>query len=207
MMWLVPETEDMAAPSVIAEGIVATTPIATENGWCAAGRLTQGTYVLTFDDGPQELLSIHSQPMRVTSQQHLPLFVPAWALDNREDLVLLPEQKVLIEADKAEELYGDPFAFIPAAALEGLRGITRFRPRQLMDAVVLGFATAQIVYASRGVMLSCPGDPFSDADWYAPEYVAYTLSQARHLVACMMAEEAGAALREIGQHHQYQMGA
>lgn len=199
MGWLGPESQDAAGPLVIAEGIVATTPIATPTGWRAAGSLGPGSMVMTFDHGPQEITSALIQPLGTAYPSHWPLLVPAWALDNREDLVLLPEQKLLIEADTAEELYGDPFALIPAAALEGWRGISRCRPTDGMAAVVFGFAQAQVIYASRGVLLSCAGDPFDDTDWHEPEHAPYSMVQARHLIGCLMAEEVGAALRDVGQ--------
>ena len=199
MVWMGPQSSELSGPSVIAEGIVATTPIATPKGWRAAGSLGPGARVLTFDHGPQEVILSHLHPLSAVFPSHWPLLVPPWALDNRDDLVLLPEQKVLIEADVAEELYGDPFALIPAQALAGWRGIDRCRPQDGASAVTLGFAEAQVVYASRGVLLSCPGGSDFDMDWPTTDHAAYSLTQARHLVACMMAEEAGAALRGIGQ--------
>lgn len=205
MVWIDCEGSDIAGPSVIAEGIVASTPIATPKGWRAAGSLRQGAQVLTFDGGPQEVAFAHLHPINAMFPAYWPLLVPPWALDNREDLLLLPEQKVLIECDVAEELYGDPFALIPAQALAGWRGIDRSRPQDGALAVTLGFSAPQVIYASRGVLLSCPGASLFDLDWPVADHAAYTLTQARHLVACMMAEEAGAALRGLGLG-QRQMG-
>lgn len=199
MVWLAPENAETSGPSVIAEGIVSTTPIATPAGWVPASSLYPGSRVLTFDHGPQAIIAASIHPLNAHFPALWPLLVPAWALDNREDLVLLPEQKLLVEADVAEELYGDPFALIPAAAMDGWRGISRWRPSAGMAAVVLTFDNPQIIYASRGVMLSCAGDPFAAIDWRTPDHAAYSITQARHLVACLMAEEAGAALRLLGQ--------
>ncbi|MDP4031307.1 MAG: hypothetical protein Q8P60_00375, partial [Pseudorhodobacter sp.] len=127
-----------------------------------------------------------------------PVLVPVWALDNRQELVLLPEQKVLIKADVAEDLYGDPFALIPARALEGWRGIARCRPPPM--ALQIRFARHQVIYANGGVLLSCAGEAPAHSDWRAPPpFSSYSLAQAQHLVACLMAEETGAALREAGQ--------
>jgi hypothetical protein len=200
MVWLGPESKERSAPSVVAEGIVAATPIATPLGWRAASSLVPGSEVLTFDNGPQPVTSAHVVALGTGSLSHWPLLVPAWALDNRDELILLSEQRVLIEADIAETLYGDPFALIPSQAMEGWRGIARMRPPEGAAAVLLEFATPQVVYASRGVLMSCPGDPYSDADLQAAQHVNYTLAQARHLIACLMAQEAGATLRTLGQH-------
>lgn len=200
MVWLGPESKERSAPSVVAEGIVGTTPIATPLGWRTAASLIVGQDVLTFDNGPQPVTSARIVALGSGSMAHWPLLVPPWALDNRDELILLPEQKVLIEADIAETLYGDPFALIPSQALEGWRGITRWRPPLGAAAVLLEFEEPQVIYASRGILLSCPGDPYSEADWLDATHVHYTLAQARHLITCLMAEETGAALRGLGQH-------
>ncbi|WP_158569173.1 Hint domain-containing protein [Pseudotabrizicola alkalilacus] len=200
MVWPEPEQAEQGGPSVVAEGIFATTPIATPGGWRAAGELTPGAQVMTFDAGCQPVMRALVLAFENAPRGLWPLLVPAWAMDNREELVLLPEQKVLIEADVAEDLYGDPFALIPARALEGLRGIARCRPPPLAVAVQLQFAQHQVIYASRGVLLSCGGDPLADAGWRARAYSSYSLAQAQHLIACLMAEETGVALRMAEQH-------
>jgi hypothetical protein len=200
MVWLGPETTDRGGASVAADGIIATTPIATPDGWRLAGSLLPGALVVTFDAGIQPVMQAQVLPFYNVPSAFWPLLVPPWALDNREDVLLLPEQKVLLEADLAEDLYGDPFALVPAQALEGWRGIARCRPPEPSAAVQLGFATPQILYASRGVLLSCPGDPMTDTDGPEPAFCSYSLAQARHLVACLMAEETGAALREARPH-------
>lgn len=199
MSWLGLDIAEPAGPSVAACGILATTPIATPGGWRPAGSLAPGSSVLTFDDGVQPVVQAAALPVGDAPSHLWPLLVPAWAMDNRDDIVLLPEQRVLIEADMAEDLYGSCFGLVPAQALEGWRGITRLRPPQATVAVQFAFARPAILYASRGVLLSCPGDPMADADWRDTPYASYTLAQARHLVACLMAEETGAALHAAGQ--------
>lgn len=199
MVWLGPESTESAGLSVVAEGIVSTTPIATPLGWVPAASLRAGQQVLTFDTGPQPVVAARIVDLGAGGMAHWPLLVPPWALDNRDEVILLPEQKVLIEADLAETLYGDPFAMIPAQALEGWRGITRWRPPQGSAAVVLEFEAPQVVYASRGILLSCPGDVYAPVDWQEASHVHYTLAQACHLITCLMAEETGAALRRFGQ--------
>lgn len=200
--------EEAAAP-VIAEGITADTPIATPDGWRQAGLLRPGDMVLTFEHGPRQVVQTMRGALSAEMPaQFWPLLVPAWALDNRDDLLLLPEQKLLVESDLAEELYGDPFALIPARALGGWRGIACTRPSTGWDgnaqqAVSLWFDHPQIVYASRAVLLSCPGAPWEDdpSDWGRASRsadVALTLDQARHLVACLIAGEVGEALRDAG---------
>lgn len=199
MGWLGLEIAEPAGPSVAACGILSTTPIATPSGWRAAGTLTPGASVLSFDDGAQAIVQATSLPVAHAPDCHWPLLVPAWALDNRDDILLLPEQKVLIEADLAQDLYGSTFGLVPARALEGWRGIARIRAPRPAKAIRLTFARPTILYASRGVLLCCPGDQQHKTDWREAAYASYTLSQARHLVACLMAEESGAALHVAGR--------
>ncbi len=200
MVWLGSQHAEQTGPSVVAEGILAATRIATPQGWVPAGDLVPGARVMTFDAGPQPVLRAQRLALSEGPAALWPVLVPPWALDNRDELTLLPEQKLLIEADLAEVLFGDPFALLPAQALQGWRGITRCRPAAGSGVMQLQFASPQIVYASRAVLLSCPGDTMEATDWHAPVHTPYTLAQARHLVACLMAEEAGAALRAAGQH-------
>jgi hypothetical protein len=206
-------------------GHLACTALATPSGWTPVLDLRAGDRVLTFEDGPRQICRlVQTLPSPALPPPCWPLHVPAWALDNRSDLRLLPDQPVLLETDLAEQLYGDPFALVPAEALEGWRGISRCAPLGGEVVVEIWFERPQVVYASRGVLLACPGqdpgppDPTvpavpsglalrgSDTAARAPSRtvapaglgrgpVPFPLAQARHLVACLMAEEVGGALR------------
>jgi hypothetical protein len=200
MVWMAPAGSMTGASPAIAEGIMSDTAIATPQGWRQAASLMPGDEVLTFDNGVRPVAASAIHALSPDGGGHWPMCVPPWALDNRDEVLLLPEQKVLIEADVAEELFGEAFVLVPAQALQGWRGIDRARPPQGKAAVVLRFDEPQIVYASRGVLLSCPGEGLASPDWRDPGHQSCTLSQARHLIACIMAEEAGAALRKARQH-------
>lgn len=201
MVWMGPDNHLQSGPSVIADGLFAATPIATPEGWVSAGDLAAGDLVLTFDHGPQPIEAVYSAPFADAPNSLWPLRVPALALDNRDELILLPEQRLLIENDLAEDLFCDPFALIPAQALEHWRGIARFRPTEQARVIQFRFAEPQILYASRGVLLSCAGEgDWARDDWADPGYSTCTLSQAKQLIACIMAQEAGAALAGLGRH-------
>jgi len=197
---------ETAGPVILAEGIMADTRIATPQGWRAAGDLLVSDTVLTFESGVQKVDWVWRS--RITDAEvwplgFWPLHVPVGALDNREALVLLAEQRVLVESDGAEALYGDPFALIPARVLEGYRGISRCRPPEGAGLVLLGFAEQQILYASRAALLVCPGCATAEA---RAHYPPLTTQQAHHLVACLMAEDVGLALRAAGQAGQAGQG-
>lgn len=182
-------------------GLAASTPVATATGWRNAGDLKAGDLILSFEAGPQPIRRLVQEIPRAMAPPLWPLWVPPWALDNREGLRLLPDQPVLIETDLAEVLYGDPFAVMPAEALEGWRGISRCAPLPGEPVVGLSFDAPQVIYASRSLLLPCPGLDRSGVEGgvldISSDPVPYSPAQARHLIACLMAEELGGALRRV----------
>ena len=135
-------------------GITSGTRIATAKGWRKVEHVAVGDQVLTFDNGPQEVIAITRatqfvQPGAAPEFAH-PIDVPAGVLGNAEPMVLLPEQNVMIESDEAEALCGDPFALIPAKALVGYRGVERFRALRPFEVVTLHFANDEVIYAEGG---------------------------------------------------------
>lgn len=182
-------------PAGLAEGILPGTRIATPKGWRNAEALAPGDLVLTFDHGLQPVASVSRSTLwtsgRGAPRQVWPVHVPVNALGNRTELVLLPEQAVLIETDAAEMLYGDPFSLVPAASLEGYRGITRIMPDTQLEVVTLHFERDQIIYANGSSLLYSPAQPgsiASVADTTAEGYVRLSRSKVRELVACLKAE-------------------
>ena len=89
-------------------------------------------------------------------QRFWPLEVPAGALGNRDVMLLLPNQSVMIESDTSQEMYGDPFSLIPAAALQGVNGISRVPPKIDFEVVILHFEHDQVVFANSGALFLCP---------------------------------------------------
>lgn len=189
------------AEEFFSEGILAGSEVATAEGWRAVEDLSPGDLVLTFDNGPQMLREVHHVAMALPAGEwpmaHWPLQVPHGALSNRAPLRVLPGQLLLIESDCAEAMFGDPFALVPARALEPWRGIMPCPPHLTETAFVLVFASEQIVYVNEGALMHCPADSQSDIltdRALASPYVPLSLASARELVAAMMAEEVGAAL-------------
>lgn len=154
-------SDDLAVDGAgrVAEGLFAGTLVATEQGWVAASELRPGNRVVTFDTGLQTLRAVGrgrlSSPARDLPRAACPLSVPAGALGNRRPMLLLPGQSVLIESDAAEELYGDPFALVPASALEGWKGIARVAPEAEIEVVFPEFDGDEIVYAEGMALVHC----------------------------------------------------
>ena len=188
------------------EGLLAGTPVATPDGWVAVDHLDPGDQVLTFDNGPMRIAERHealpAEP-DVWPVVHWPRAIPPGVLGNRATLRLLPGQLVLLESDTAEAMFGDPFALIPARALDGWRGIAPERPMPDERTICLLFDTEQIVYASSATLLHCPGALGEDlavlhhlSRAAQAAYAPLSLTAARQLVACLMAEDIGAALSQ-----------
>ena len=141
-------------------GIVAGTKVATALGWRPVEAIIAGDKVLTFDGGLQTVIDVRRQVLYAAAtlvpMDNWPLYVPAGALGNRADMQILPGQNVLIESDTAEDMYGDPFVLMPAAALEGYNGISRLALSARIEVVSLHFAQDQIVYANIGALFMCP---------------------------------------------------
>lgn len=140
-------------------GIISTTKVATAIGWRDVSSLQAGDKVLTFDNGLQTLASISRTQLwdgeGACPHAFWPLAVPAGVLENSRPMMLLAKQGIMLESDIAEELYGDPFALIPAAALEGVHGIERAYPNDPIEVITLHFEDAQVVFAENGTLMFC----------------------------------------------------
>lgn len=143
----------------LAFGLVAGTQVATQIGWRDVAAVSAGDLVLTFDGGMQIVAAVDRQVIQTGGEfapgDAWPLFVPAEALGNKDEMYLLPQQSVMIEADAAEEVFGDPFAMIPALALEGFRGITRVPPAEQIEIITLSFAQDEVVFTNSGALILC----------------------------------------------------
>lgn len=171
-------------------GLLASLPVATPSGWRPAGALRPGDQVWCLDPTPQPLVSARARRGEV----NWAVRVPPRVLGNPGAVLLLPDQPVALDLDQATLLHGHPLALIPARVLLGWRGIAPC-PLTPEPLVRLEFARARILQAGPGLLLACATrtPPALTAD--APPALPLTTAQARHLMACVMAEEAGAALR------------
>lgn len=200
-----PHAIDMIADNpFVTEGLLAGTPLATPDGWRLVEQIGPGDLVLTFDGGPRRVQAVQSALVEAGlggwTPVHWPLVVPARVLGNRDRFRLLPDQAVLLDCDLAEDMFGDPFALIPAAALQGWRGIAPEPPGVREQVLTPVMAEDEVVYAAGGALIWCPGDqpaglpmglhPRGDRAGYAP----LSLASARELVACLIAQDVGAAL-------------
>jgi hypothetical protein len=191
------ETIDCYHGAGQAEGIASGTQIATNNGWRPVDAIAVGDWVMTFDHGLRRVAAVKRAALRA-GQGNCPkslrlLAVPEGVLGNEFPMLLLPEQNVMIESDLAEAVFGDAFAIIPAASLEGYRGISRVDPHQTMDVIQLVFAQDEIIYANGMGLIHCGSIDCGRIDRMldAPSnYAILPLDMARVLVAAMVQNEA-----------------
>lgn len=177
-------------------GLVAGTQVATRAGWCPIENVACGDQVLTFDGGLQTVMNVRSEiiyhPERQTSNAGWPLLIPAKALGNAEDMLMMPNQAVLVESETAEAVFGDPFAMIPAAALAGFRDIRRQTPDTCVKVVTIQFARDEVIYANIGALFFCPRatDMLGEAAANAA-YSVMPMEQAELLIGFLEEEDAG----------------
>ncbi|WP_165390211.1 Hint domain-containing protein [Thalassococcus sp. S3] len=146
----------MAAPT----GFMTGTRVASNLGWTNVETLALGDKVLTFDNGMQVVTDIQRDvlwdvPDRV-ARALWPMHVPRGALGNRVDMQLMPDQGVMIESDAVVDVLGDPFAIVPARALNGYHGIAPMVPSDPCEIIVLSFDTDEVIYAEGGLLAYCP---------------------------------------------------
>lgn len=180
------------------EGLLAGTTIATATGWRPVEAISAGDQVLTFDNGLQTVIAVSRAPMPARLPAFArPVLVPAGALGNSADMILLPDQNVMVESDAAERLFADPFAILRARDLVGLRGIEAISGEALADVITLHFDAHEVIHAGGGALVLADADVpgamtlelLSSTRLPAP-YSSYSGQAARMIVSAMLDEDA-----------------
>ena len=141
-------------PSALSRtGLIEGTRVEAADGWRPVESLMRGDAVYTYDGGLKEIIAIHREEIRPARVLNL----PGGVLDNCAEMVLLPGQHVLLEAEAAEAAFGSPFALVPAAALAGFRGTgwANWKAKKA-ELVTLVFEEEELVWANTGTLLHCP---------------------------------------------------
>ncbi len=187
-----PMTSEKTAPAIA--GFVAGTRVATPQGWRPVDALGRGDKVLTFDHGLQPVLHVGRTVMSTTSQQKADLLIaPAYALDNMSPFRFLPGAVIMIESDLAEKRHGDPFALVPGAVLDGVRGVERAGVEDEIEITTFSFAQDEVVIVNGSALQFCPAlkevQHLSITDAAFPEgmtqYQAFDAGEAAELVQYM----------------------
>lgn len=138
-----------------ASGLVAGTLVETAEGWQPVESLAIGQCVQTWDGGLQPLRRLEA--VRVAPGAGL-IALPGGVLSTCSDMLLLPDQHLLVETGAAAEALDQDVVLVPAAALDGYRGAAVLRQRKPVEVIRLGFEAEEIVYANTGAMLHCPAE-------------------------------------------------
>lgn len=178
-------------PDRLRSGLVAGTRVETARGWKPVEQVMTGERVQTWDGGLQPVTKVERTLYGADLAEAYPdglLMVPGGALNTCDAVYLLPEQHILLESVVAEEVLGRPAVLVPAAALEGYRGIMRVMPVDLVEVVTLSFDEEEIVYANTGALLHCAprrAGKTPQGRETSAFFEVLTFDQARALVALM----------------------
>ncbi|ATX66891.1 Hint domain-containing protein [Roseinatronobacter bogoriensis] len=140
---------------LLESGLLAGTLVANQNGWVPADQIGPGDLVLTFDNGMQPVAANQSVTLKradLSTKKAFTMFVPKGALGNRVDMNILPMQEVIVESDRAEALYGDPFVLMPCHLLDGYKGIHMQQFDTDLQFSVLLFENEQIIHTNGGML-------------------------------------------------------
>lgn len=178
-----------ASGAVLVDGLSAQQFLATDGGWVPAGDLRPGDRVRTLTQGDQPVTRVfRSQQAARVPLPFWPVYLPVGTMDNDDPVELLPAQMVLMEADLAEDLFGEPCVMVPASALIGWNGIERVPP-ETTDIIHLQFESPQVVFAGRSLLLGCNGEGVRAANQFRSQgLLTLTAIEARQLVAGLIRE-------------------
>jgi len=137
-------------------GLVADTWVETEAGWRQVGLLRRGDRLHTFDGGLRALVAL-DRTWVLPGLQGQVLHLPGGLLGSTVDLTLMPDQHLLIDTWDETGLDGAIAALIPASALGGLGGVGWRTVAAPLEVVTPVFSEDEVIYASGGVLLHCPG--------------------------------------------------
>lgn len=137
------------------DGLLPGTLVASANGWTAVEAVQPGDKVMTFDYGMQPVIenrTLEIDLKHIPERKAFVMHIPRGALGNRVDMTLMPMQEVIIESDKAEQLYGDPFVLMPSLLLDGFEGISKHPVSGTITLHMLLFEGQQVVQTSGGAL-------------------------------------------------------
>ncbi len=184
-------------PTSLACGLYASTPVQTAFGWRPVADLGPGDLVLTPDSGLVPVAAIHTE----LRQALWSVRIPAGALGNIDQVALPPGQPVQIRTAFAMPFSGDDLALVPATALEGWCGIAPHVPAENQPILQLLLDRPGILFVGPGLLVGCDGMDAGAFDLRRlldmPSRPVLPLAAARHMVAQLVAQEAGDGFRGL----------
>ncbi len=165
-----------AAPSVF--GLLGPTLVETETGWRPAASIARGDRLYSFDGGLRRVVALGQDWLmpRSTDIVHL----PGGLLGAMDDVQLLPMQRLLV--DTWASLPDAVVALVPARAADVIGA--SLRPLNApIEVVTPVFEDEEIIYASGGLLLHCPGIGSGATPVYGGFFPCLDLDRARMVLS------------------------
>jgi hypothetical protein len=177
----------------VTTGLAAGTAVEARTGWRPVETLRPGDAVHTLDGGLRRIAAM-DRSWLLPAMQGSVLHLPGGTFGNCDDLVLLPDQHVLIDVSAGDPATGDLpdtlGALMPALALDGWKGTTLRLAVKPLEVVTLFFAEEELVWAATGVLMHCPAMPRGIGALPEGEtFPRITAPAARRLLAARAAED------------------
>lgn len=183
--------------AALVRGLYASTPVQTAFGWQALADLGPGDLVMTLDAGLRPITAIQVEMRQALWSVRL----PEACLGNAQTVMLPPGQPILIRTHYAMPFSGDDLALVPATALEGWRGIAPHVPARSEPILHIRLDRSAILCVGPGVLAGCTGTDDATFDLRRllddPVRPTLPLAAARQMVAHLVADEAGDAIRDL----------
>lgn len=163
---IVPEDANAPPPVLREFGLPPGSCIVDQTEWTKIERIMPGDRIMTFDNGLQPVVEnrvITIRRAEIPDIKAFQIHVPAGLLGNKDAIDLLPMQEVVLESDRAEAQFGDPFVLIPALLLDGYKGITRKALTSDLMLHVLTFEAEQIIQTNGAMLALAPSQ-----SWFSP---------------------------------------
>ena len=140
-------------------GLVEGTLVATGAGWHPVETLRAGDQVLTFDGGMQTVTALIRDELwgglGPCPEALWPLLVQPEVIGNRNEMLVMPNQGILVESESVTDQWGDPYAVVPGAALEVLDDVERVEPYGSVEVILPVFEQDQMIFADNGALVFC----------------------------------------------------
>lgn len=139
----------------VLSGLISGTQVETENGWRSVETLKTRDRVYTYDGELRDITNVdHSFALASAFPMGL-VHIPGGVLSNSADLMVLPDQKLLIESEIAVEKFGSPSVLVNAADLCNQAGIRLTQPTGTTQIIRPEFDDEEIIWANSGMLFQC----------------------------------------------------